>query len=577
MMVVLYFFLFFFFNMIGYGLVNGWPWESKGEMYKEVYSLMINKSSIKKNQVKVPHKMLKQMKKEEWMQVLDEQGNEIYQYQKPDHIPKHYSYLQLTDLKHRSISTGYQIYTFDAEKEKKHYTFVFGYAPFDTQLVKKETKLHGNQVRISEQALQEIHSVNAWLQVLDDRGNEIFQYGRPSQYPRHYSPGEFIYYDEKNSLDNHLYYMIDKVQGKQLTWVIGFRKPIMEKYYRSFGMMSSDINQKAIYTAFSGIISFLLSILIVTILFALYFTSPMLHIMQWLKQLAVGVYEEPTKKGIPRSISRLTGELKRSYRNYFEVIQAMKYLTFVLKKNDRDRRKLEKTREEWLAGVSHDLKTPLSAVKGYADLLAEPQYEWSKEEIHQYAEVIREKANYMENLINDLNLTFRLKNDALPLQRKPFNLVELVRRAVIGIMNDPRAEQVEILFETAKETIIYPVDVKWLKRALTNLLVNSVVHNPAGTQIVVRIEQNPVDDQVLIIIEDNGVGMDQKTLTHLFDRYYRGTNTKHLETGTGLGMAIADQLVKAHDGRIEIDSTLGRGTKICLCFSLKSPFGVLNK
>ncbi|SFI60305.1 HAMP domain-containing sensor histidine kinase [Thermoflavimicrobium dichotomicum] len=576
--VFLYLFLFIFFNSIGYYMVYGWPWEHAEEKGKqELYQEIMNQTRFHNHQVSISTQTLRKLDaRKDWLQILDEQGNEIYQYQKPKTMPEKYTYLQLTDLKKGNFSTGYQVYTFYSTVNDRKLTWVFGYAPFDTELVKKSTVVSADKIAVSEEALREIRLANAWLQILDENGNEVYQYHRPDSYPRHYAPGEFVYYDETINLQQHIFHMTDTVNGKRLTWLFGFSEPILEKYYRDFGM-SQDIAEKATYTTLRGIVSFVLSLVIVSIIFALRFTSPMLHIMQWLKQLAVGIYEEPSKNGVPRSISRFTGDLKRSYRDFIEVIQALKYLTFVLKKNDQDRRKLEKTREEWLAGVSHDLKTPLSAVKGYADLLAEPQYEWSKEEVRQYAKVIQDKANYMENLINDLNLTFRLKNDALHLQKKPFNLVELVRRAVIDIVNDPRAEAMEIEFHPAKEELIYPVDVKWFKRALNNLLINAVVHNPPGTKINVSVEQDVTKDQIFIVIEDNGVGMDQETLAHLFDRYFRGTRAKKNETGTGLGMAIAEQLIKAHDGRIDIESEIGRGTKIRLSFLLEASVAQLEE
>jgi signal transduction histidine kinase len=571
MIVILYLFLFLTFNSVGYYLFLGWPWEHEAQnRVKNIYPEILSKTLIdEQNYVQIPKALLGKLDpKKEWLQIVDEQGKEIFQYQKPEKIPKQYSIYELSNLKKGNLASGYQIYTLYANIDGRGITWVFGYAPIDTELLKRSTYLEEDKVKVSHQAIAELKKENAWLQVLDEKGTEVFQYHRPSSFPKQYHPGQFVYYDEEDNSEQHIYHMIDTIDGKSLIWVIGFSEPVLEKYYRYFGI-ASDQQEKDDYVVWSSLVSYILSLLIVAIIFAWRFTGPMVHIMNWLKQLAVGKYEEPQKNGRPASISRISGKLKRSYRDFIEVIQAMRYLTYVLKKNEEDRNKLEKTREEWLTGVSHDLKTPLSAVKGYADLLAEPQYEWSKDEVQQYARVIQEKAHYMENLINDLNLTFRLKNDALPLNRERYNLVELVRRAVIDLANDPRAEVMDIDFVADLESIIYPVDTKWFKRALNNFLVNAVVHNPAGTKITVQVKLNEAKDRAIIIIEDTGVGMSENTLAHLFDRYYRGSRSLLKETGSGLGMAIAEQLVKAHDGEIHIESKEGKGTKIELHFLLR--------
>ncbi|MCL6627949.1 MAG: ATP-binding protein, partial [Alicyclobacillus shizuokensis] len=124
-----------------------------------------------------------------------------------------------------------------------------------------------------------------------------------------------------------------------------------------------------------------------------------------------------------------------------------------------------------------------------------------------------------------------------------------------------------VLFESEVDDLIYPLDAKWITRALDNLLVNASLHNPDGTTISVEVRPLRKDGfrypGVCIEIRDNGTGMDEETVAHLFDRYYRGTNTSEKQVrGSGLGTAIAKQLIEAHGGHISVDSALGRGTSI---------------
>jgi signal transduction histidine kinase len=122
--------------------------------------------------------------------------------------------------------------------------------------------------------------------------------------------------------------------------------------------------------------------------------------------------QELYRKG--RSPSRTPkGTLRRRFRLFADVILSLQHLTQTLRHNEEMRRQLEQTREEWIAGVSHDLKTPLSSIKGYSHMLAAEQYRWTEEEVREFSGIILEKANYMETLIDDLSLTYRLKNKKL--------------------------------------------------------------------------------------------------------------------------------------------------------------------
>ncbi|SEM92610.1 sensor histidine kinase [Lihuaxuella thermophila] len=532
-------------------------YESPRDLLVDVY----HHTHIQGRTVKVDSQQLREVAKSRgWVQVLDRTGREIFQYRRPDDIPRRYTPGMLVDYRKKEVS-AYQIYTW----YHGDYTWIYGVTKPEAALlqeVQKQTSLQGERVNVAPSALAKLSQHHSWLQILDEQGREIFQYHRPAGQPIRYTPGLFAYHEEYES---RLIYHSDTLNGKRLTWVIGLPDS-------DFGT-DTDMNQygaerrreRGEFIFYASMAGNIVIVFLIAFLFGNRLGRPVLHMMDWLQDLARGVYAEPVnRKGVPKSLDPASGKLRRSYRTYREVIEALRQLTSALKQNEDNRLRLEKTREEWIAGISHDLKTPLSSVKGYADLLCEEEYDWNREEIRQYARVIRDKAQYMEELIDDLNLTFRLKNEALPLQRQEQDLVELVRRSVIHLANNPMAADQCITFEPEAEPLYFPVDPKWFQRALNNLLTNASVHNPAGTKISVTVAKRTDKgrEEVIISIEDNGRGMDEETRSRLFDRYYRGTHTSVKEAGTGLGMAIADQLIQAHGGRIEIDSSPGKGTKI---------------
>ncbi|TGU67787.1 sensor histidine kinase, partial [Mesorhizobium sp. M00.F.Ca.ET.186.01.1.1] len=123
---------------------------------------------------------------------------------------------------------------------------------------------------------------------------------------------------------------------------------------------------------------------------------------------------------------------------------------------------------------------------GYATMLESEQYEWGKGEVNQFGRTIREKADYMNGLIEDLNLTYRLKNHALPLMKEPVSVVEAIRRMTADLVNEPSASGHEIEFEAQEEKIVALLDPKWFSRIVINILTNAIRHTPKGT--LVRVE-----------------------------------------------------------------------------------------
>ncbi|CEG21544.1 Sensor protein kinase WalK [Planococcus massiliensis] len=298
-----------------------------------------------------------------------------------------------------------------------------------------------------------------------------------------------------------------------------------------------------------------------TLWYARKFGVPLLVMMQWIKNLGDGRYEQPVNQKNESLITKRNGKVKKKYRLYKDLVATLEQLTAKLKLHQHQQKQLERTREDWISGLSHDLKTPLSSISGYAQMLESPDYEWSAQEIREFAAIMNDKSTYMMDLLEELTLTFRLKNQALPLSKETVNLNEFVRRIVIQFINDPANGNWKFSFHAASDSVEAAVDPKWFQRIIENLIVNAMKYNPPGTEIklsISAIEQH----LAVIIIEDDGVGMKAEVLDKLFDRYYRGTNTEDSSTGTGLGLAITKQLVQLHGGSIQVASTIEKGTSV---------------
>ncbi|WP_271714517.1 sensor histidine kinase [Anaeromicropila herbilytica] len=429
----------------------------------------------------------------------------------------------------------------------------FGFEPSELlKCIANDTVVENEKIFISQDTLKKLMKGDSWIQILNEEGQELYSYHKPEIIQSSYAPGELLSYRKAENLSGYkIYTWFKKVSSQKLTWIYG---------------TSYHYDIKDDYRLWIGVAILCIVILFgVAILFGIQLGKPVLYILAWIENISKGIYQEPIRNNRTPIFRNSNNQLRRSYKTHEELIQAMESLSCNLKENDIKREKLEQSREEWIAGVSHDMRTPLSSVKGYANLLASEQYTYDQKEVRMYAEIISDKAAYMEDLIEDLSLTFALSNNALPINLQTKNLVEIVRRSIIDLLNNGVANQIKIDFLNKQDDeILYPIDEKWFKRIIDNLLWNAISHNECGTTITIAVNHKTdewVRTSVDIEISDNGKGMEKELLEHIFDRYYRGTNTSEEKVkGSGLGTAIAKQLIEAHGGIITVNSELDKGT-----------------
>lgn len=394
---------------------------------------------------------------------------------------------------------------------------------------------------LSEEGYELLQESGAWIQVLNDYGEEIININSPRDVPKKYTPFDMVNnykYEERPYIN----FMLEKnLSSGHVNVILALPNNNIERVTLNFSL-DSVMYQSKIIIIITLIIDAIIA-LIFGYLFSRKLTKPISEIITNIDILSKGNYNLYTKeKGI--------------YKAVFENIND---LSSTLRENDNQRKELESMREEWLANITHDIKTPLASIQGYAEIISDKDYEFTRDEMQEYTEIIYSKSKYIKELVDELNLSTRLKNNALSLNKQNTNLVALLRNVVIDILNDSRYENRNIEFNSNIDVIEKEVDVMLLKRALTNLIFNAVVHNNESVQIKVDIKKI---DKINISIKDNGNGINTKDLKHIFDRYYRGTNTGEAHKGSGLGMAISKEIINNHGGEIQINSKLGCGTEI---------------
>lgn len=396
---------------------------------------------------------------------------------------------------------------------------------------------------ITAEGINELNKWNAWIQILDENGTEVVNWNTPSGIHHHYTPAELIF-TYKFSTNGYTTFVSRKnIDKREWSYIIGFPESRVSKYTILFNprnLWSKDL--------IILLLVCLASILVIGYLFGRQLSKPVWDLIGGITELAKGHYDRRHKsKGLYRS-----------------VYQSLNRLASTLQSHENERNRLDIMREEWIANLSHDLKTPLSSIKGYGEILSNENDSIGNKERAEYANVILKKTAYLETLLEDLKLTYQLKHHILPLTVKKVNLVDLMRTVIIELLNTPPYEGRNIHFEVQTEYIPLYVDSKWLRRAFDNLILNALIHNPPSTEIWISISESI--DTIEITIKDNGRGISEEDIGRLFERYYRGTDTESNQAGTGLGMAIAKQVIAASQGEIFVDSSLNKGTRILVVF-----------
>ena len=223
----------------------------------------------------------------------------------------------------------------------------------------------------------------------------------------------------------------------------------------------------------------------------------------------------------------------------------------ILQKQAEQLRKKETARANWIAGVSHDIRTPLSMVMGYAGQLENTPGLTEAE--RKKASVIVKQSERMKNLINDLNLASKLEYNMQPLMREKQNAVAIVRQVVVDFINMDIDDKFSIEWETADTLSVCNInaDKDLLKRAVTNLVQNSITHNEQGCAIYVSVAEH--DNNCIICVEDDGVGVSDEQIEKLNNTpHYMVCDSNTFEQRQGLGLLIVKQIANSHNGTVLI-------------------------
>jgi signal transduction histidine kinase len=229
--------------------------------------------------------------------------------------------------------------------------------------------------------------------------------------------------------------------------------------------------------------------------------------------------------------------------------------------------RLEQLRQNMVTDVAHELRTPLSNVRGYLEALRDGVMEPTTETIAS----VYEEAMLLNRLVDDLQELAMAEAGQLKLVCQPVDIREVIDKAVQSLKSRAIEKEVSLERDLPDDLPLVEADAERLGQVLRNLMKNAIVNTPSGGKIT--IQARTVESQVEVSVQDNGTGISAEHLPYVFERFYRADQSRARSTGgAGLGLAIVKQLVEAQGGQVAIDSQVDAGTRV----SFTSPIADLQ-
>ena len=229
-------------------------------------------------------------------------------------------------------------------------------------------------------------------------------------------------------------------------------------------------------------------------------------------------------------------------------------------------RRLERVRQDFVANVSHEFKTPLTAIQGFAETLLSGAIEDPKNN-RRFLRIIRDHATRLARLTDDLLKLARIEAGKLEVQLLPVAVAEVVDSCMETALLKANQKQIGITVELAADLPRVRGDAALLRDVVQNLVDNAIQYTPPGGKILISAERK--NGEAIIAVTDTGIGIPLSDQERIFERFYRVDAARSREAGgTGLGLSIAKHIVEVHGGDLWVESEVGAGSKFAFSIPL---------
>lgn len=398
--------------------------------------------------------------------------------------------------------------------------------------------------KMSDEMIEELNAQNVWAVYIDNATGECVWHSDnlPDTVPLKYTASD-IANTTRGYIDG---YPTFTGEGEDGLIILGYPKDSFWKH-----MWPSWDYQFIANLPKTVLIVLAINIFIVFLIYMAANTK----LLKSIKPITDGIQALHTGQPVVLKETGVLSEIAANINQTSEVLQSQNYQL----------KKKETARANWIAGVSHDIRTPLSMVMGYASQL-ESSSQLSEEERQKAAAIVKQSQR-MKNLINDLNLASKLEYNMQPTHIEQVNVISAVRQVVVDFINLDISGKypVEWLTDSDLNTVIINADKDLIKRAVSNLIQNSINHNENGCTIYVAVKEEH-GKVCKIVVSDNGVGATDEQIDKLNNSpHYMVCDENTSEQRHGLGLLIVKQIAAAHKGTVEIRHSEYGGLEVEIC------------
>ncbi|WP_045523572.1 two-component system histidine kinase PnpS [Neobacillus niacini] len=225
-------------------------------------------------------------------------------------------------------------------------------------------------------------------------------------------------------------------------------------------------------------------------------------------------------------------------------------------------KKLEQMRKDFVANVSHELKTPVTSIKGFSETLLDGAMN-NQDTLEAFLSIINKESERMQSLIQDLLDFSKIEQQEFKLNIQDFDLYELIKEVITMLNKKAISKDIRLELEFKREELYIQGDHDRLKQVFINLISNAILYTPPQGYVNISLFEH--EKTVKIHVKDSGVGIKKEEIPRIFERFYRVDRARSRDSGgTGLGLAIVKHLVEAHHGNIMVKSTLGEGSEFII-------------
>lgn len=384
--------------------------------------------------------------------------------------------------------------------------------------------------------------LNGFIEVLDSKRNVIDRIGEVSNEENlrdSYSEYELLQTISMSDKNEKYFVLVDTVEEKDDFKTILLRVP-KNKVSLAINIFSVPYSLgKPLIKLYIKVISialilFIISIVAYSIWTAQKLKKPLTKIDDALGRVIDGDYEEKLV---------LDGE-----KEFIVISDTINYLIDKLKASREENKRLEESKTRMLIDLSHDIKTPLTTIRGFSAALYENIIEDDEKE--RYYKTIYNKSEKVGELVDDLFEFVKLESVQYKLNLEAIDICEFLRQLIVEYFDEISEKEFDLVVNIPEVVINIKVDKRLFKRVISNLIENSIKYNPKGTRL--KIELRDLGKFVVIEVSDNGIGIPDEIKETLFDPFVRGDFSRKSDGGSGLGLSIAKKIIENHNGEISV-------------------------